>query len=246
MPLVTIMMTTYNRAEYITSAIDSVLNQTYQNWELLILDDASTDDTKTLMVRYEDDPRIIYLPAATNLGITKNRNRGFASARGKYIAVLDSDDLWIDRTKIEHQVLFLEKHPRHILVGTNVKVIDESGKTISTFSYATHDQAIRQRLLLRNQFTHSSLLVRADALYKPLPYDESVPIWEDYDLILRLGQNGKLANLSEKMTAYRKHSTNISKTTKQNRALVHRTIITKYRDVYPFYYLALLKSYLRF
>ncbi len=159
---------------------------------------------------------------------------------------MDSDDLWIDRTKLEQQVQFLENNPKYVVVGTNVKVINESGETISDFSYATRNHAIRRRLLLRNQFTHSSLLVRADALSKPAPYDENVPIWEDYDLILRLGQKGNLANLTEKMTAYRKHSSNISKTTKQNGALVHRSIIKKYRHVYPFYYLALLKSYLRF
>lgn len=245
-PLVSIMMTTYNRGEYITAAIDSVRKQTYQNWELLILDDASTDNTQALLANYAGDRRIIFLPTERNLGITKNRNRGFAIAKGKYIAVLDSDDLWIDTSKLEKQVQFLEEQPEYVAVGTNVKVIDGDGKETGSFIYALHDHAIRRHLLLRNQFTHSSLLLRSGALDKATPYDENVLIWEDYDLILRLGTKGKLANLPEKMTAYRKHSTNISKTTSQNRALVHLSIIKKYRGSYPNYYLALFKSYLRF
>ena len=245
-PQVTIMMTTYNRGEYITAAIDSVLQQTYQDWELLVLDDASTDNTKGLILRYSNDPRVVYVPSSTNLGITKNRNRGFILAKGKYIAVLDSDDLWIDPDKLTKQVQFLETNPDYVIVGSNVKVINNAGANIGNFIYATEDAEIRRRLLLRNQFTHSSLLLRSDAFNQFAPYDNSLPIWEDYELVLRLGQKGKLANLSEEMTAYRKHSNNISKTARQKGALTHLSIIKKYRDSYPYYHLALLKSYVRF
>jgi glycosyltransferase involved in cell wall biosynthesis len=245
-PLISIVMTTYNRADMVDGAIKSVLSQTYDKWELLILDDASTDDTKSVVAQHaKKDPRIIYLPAPENLGITKNRNRAFPLATGEYIAVLDSDDLWTRPDKLQKQVEFLASHPDHVLVGSNVSVINENAEVVGHFKYEGQDQAIRARLLLRNQFTHSAVLWRRRPRAEELRYDETVPVWEDYDLILRLGQIGKLANLPEEMTAYRKHGGNISKSKKINGAHAHLNIIKRYKDNYPYYQLARLKGWLR-
>ena len=244
-PLVSIMMATYNRADYIGAAIASARAQTYGNWELLVLDDGGSDNTAEVVKGLAaHDSRILYLPSPTNLGITNNRNRGLTFARGKYIAVLDSDDLWIDPEKLRKQVSFLEDHAEYILVGTNVQVIDTEGHKIGTFTYETADDAIRAVLLKRNQFTHSSLLLRLAAL-KNEAYDPSVPIWEDYDLVLRLGLRGKLANLPEAMTAYRQHSNNVSRKNRKSGALTHLAIIRRYKKEYPGYLMALMKGYLR-
>lgn len=245
-PLVTIMMTTYNRAELISEAIDSVLLQTFQEWELLILDDASTDDTANVVETWTaKDHRIIYLPSPNNLGITKNRNRGFPLARGKYIAVLDSDDYWLDEKKLEKQVEFLEEKSDYVLIGTNVAVVHGTdGEPEVEFNYAINDTDIRERLLSRNQFAHSSLLFRRSALDEQ-PYDETLPIWEDYDLVLRLGKKGKLANLPQVTTAYRKHAGNISKQHKKIGADTHLQIINRYRDSYPNFLIAKVKGQLR-
>lgn len=239
------MMTTYNRERFIAEAIESVLKQTYKNWELLILDDASKDSTSSIVAKYTNDPRIKYLPSETNLGITKNRNRGFHGEIGKYIAVLDSDDLWLHDQKLAKQVEFIETHGRCVAVGTNVVVIDENSEEIGAFLYETNDKFIRRQILLQNQFTHSSLLIRSSVLNLPNPYNESTPIWEDYELILQIGLKGELANLPEKMTAYRKHENNISKTAKLNGAKVHLSIIRQYKNKYPNFFPALLKGYLR-
>lgn len=247
-PLVSIMMTSYNRAELIPEAIESVLSQTYQNWELLILDDASTDDTATVVATVAaNDPRVIFSPAAQNLGITKNRNRGFESAKGKYIAVLDCDDIWSDTSKLAKQVDFLESNPTYVLVGTGVAVIDKNGAKTKELRYAHADAEIRPKMLLRNQFTHSAVLMRTSSLPLPKPYDESgeVSIWEDYDLFLRLGQIGLMANLPETMTSYRWHGGNISKAEKKNGAYAHLKIIKTYRNDYPNYWLAFVKGILR-
>lgn len=242
------MMTSFNRADLIPAAIQSVLNQTYQNWELLILDDASTDNTASVVASIvADDPRVIFSPAAKNLGITKNRNRGFDLAKGKYIAVLDCDDLWSNKHKLAKQVDFLETHPTHVLVGTDVIVIDKDGRQTKELHYAHTDATIRPKMLMRNQFTHSAVLMRRSSLPSPKPYDESgeVSIWEDYDLFLRLGQTGLMANLPETMTSYRLHGGNISKAEKKNGAFAHRKIIKKYRNDYPNYWLASIKAILR-
>lgn len=247
-PLVSIMMTSYNRADLIGAAIKSVLEQTYENWELLILDDASSDSTAAVVAGIRgDDPRVIYSPSPLNLGISKNRNRGFSMAKGDYIAVLDSDDLWSHKDKLAKQVEFLESHPTHVLVGTGVTVINKDGLETRVLKYALSDAEIRARMLMRNQFTHSAVLMRRSSLPLPNPYDESgaVSIWEDYDLFLRLGQVGLLANLPEIMTSYRWHGGNISKAEKKNGARSHLKIIKKYRHVYPNYWLAFIKGILR-
>ena len=242
------MMTSFNRADLIPDAIQSVLNQSYQNWELLILDDASTDNTAAIVEKVAgNDPSVIFSPAPQNLGITKNRNRGFALAKGTYIAVLDCDDIWSDPSKLAKQVDFLETNPTHVLVGTGVAVIDKNGTKTKELRYAYDDATIRSRMLLRNQFTHSAVLMRRSSLPLPKPYDESgeVSIWEDYDLFLRLGQTGLMANLPETMTSYRLHSGNISKAEKKNGAYAHLKIIKKYRNDYPNYWLAFVKGILR-
>lgn len=243
-PLITIMMATYNRAGLIEAAIQSVQDQTYQNWELLILDDASTDSTDKVVARLmERDPRIKYDRAAANLGIAKNRNRTFGLASGEYMAVLDSDDYWTDRDKLAEQVQFLETHPDHVLVGTQVEVVNDTGHIVDQLLYETNDEKIKRKLLLRNQFTHSAIMWRPENNFR---YDETLPLWEDYDLILRLGLRGKLANLSETMTAYRRHGGNISRGKKNLGAKTHLAIINRYRSSYPNYFPALIKGWLRF
>lgn len=242
------MMTSYNRADLIGAAIESVLNQTYKNWELLILDDASSDNTAAVVSGIiGDDQRVIYSPSPSNLGIFKNRNRGFSMAKGDYIAVLDSDDLWSHKDKLTKQVEFLESHPTHVLVGTGVAVIDKNGTKTKELHYAHGDAEIRPRMLMRNQFTHSAVLMRRSSLPLPRPYDETgeVSIWEDYDLFLRLGQVGLLANLPEIMTSYRRHGGNISKAQKKTGARAHLKIIKKYRHAYPNYWLAFIKGIAR-
>lgn len=247
-PLVSIMMTSYNRALLIGEAIRSILDQNYSNWELLILDDASTDQTAEVVANFaHNDSRIVYAPTPKNLGITKNRNRGFALAKGSYIAVLDSDDLWSDKDKLTKQVEFLELHKDHVVVGTNVTVINGEGKKTGELHYALTDTDIRKKMLLRNQFAHSAVLMRKSTLPLPKPYDESgaVSIWEDYDLFLRLGLVGQFANLPELMTSYRLHGNNISLSQKKNGAVAHLKIIKRYKGNYPSYWLAFAKGILR-
>lgn len=245
MPLVSIVMATYNRADFIDEAIVSVLNQTYSNWELLVLDDASTDNTSSIVKTYQgQDKRIKYFPAEKNQGITKNRNRAFNLAIGEYMAVLDSDDMWSANDKLEKQIDFLEKNKDYVLVGTQVEVIDEQDKKISEFKYKTKDAEIRKNLLLRNQFTHSSIVWRRSA-DSDITYDQSLPIWEDYELILRMGLTGKLFNLDQIMTSYRKHSQSISAKNKSLGVKVHLDIIKRYKNSYPNYTLSWLKGLFR-
>lgn len=125
--LVSIIMPTYNCAKFIEESIESVLSQTYKNWELIIVDDCSNDNTEDIVKRYcETDDRIKYLKLDVNSGAAIARNKGIEQARGKYIAFLDSDDLWMDG-KLEKQISFMEEN-NYNFTCTDYMQIDESGK----------------------------------------------------------------------------------------------------------------------
>ena len=254
--LTSIIMITRDRAKFLPFAIDSVLAQDISAWELVIVDDGSTDDTESVVAGYAAKPeaagRISYTKNPGSVGISRARNQALALCKGKYIAVLDSDDIWSNPRKLSQQVAFLETHPKHALVGSNVRKINASGADIGAFSYATEDTSIRNAFLMRNQFCHSATLMRREALDAAGHYDESLDIWEDYDLFLRIGKTKspagaiwQLANLSDPLASYRVHGGNISKDRRAYGARLHLKIIEKYKNDYPNYAWAKLKGIAR-
>lgn len=245
-PFVSILMITFDRAQYIADAIKSIQDQDYGNFEILIMDDASTDNTEAIVHELKSaDPRIKYFKNAQNVGIPQNRNLGLTHASGKYIAVLDSDDLWSDTTKLRTQVDFLEHNPTYGLAGTQVIVIDEQGTPYNEFRYKTEDADIRAVMLAHNQFTNSSVLFLRQLALDLGGYDNSCPIGEDYDLFLRIGMHAKFANIDKGMTKYRAHQGGITKQRRTQGAQNHLSIIRRYGAAYPHYTHALLIGYLR-
>jgi glycosyltransferase involved in cell wall biosynthesis len=244
-PKVSIQMCTYNRAHYIEQAIQSVIAQTFTNWELLILDDTSTDNTEEVIFKYQNDQRIKYFKNDTNLGIAKNRNRGLALSQGKYIAVLDSDDYWIDKTKLEKQVEFLDKNTEYGLVGTNIEIVDENSKLLKNINYPNKDSKIKKQMLIKNNFCHSSVLFSKENVVGIGLYDESLPLAEDYDLFLRIGLDKKLENLDIASVAYRKHSGQSYSNKKKVGLEIQNKLIEKYKKNYSNYLLAKFVNFLR-
>src|SRR3989338_2915164 len=150
MPKISVIIITYNRAQYIGAAIDSIVGQTFSDWELVIIDDASTDNTAEIAIKYAaQDSRIKFHHENINLGITKARNLALRLAQGKYIAVLDSDDVWADSEKLQKQYNFLENNTDHVLVGGAVIVINENGQETNRYKNSATDTAIRAGILLR-------------------------------------------------------------------------------------------------
>lgn len=237
-------MCTYNRAHYIGQAIDSVLSQSFSDWELLIVDDASTDTTEEIVRSYEDS-RIVYIKNESNLGITKNRNKALSLAKGEYIAVLDSDDYWIDNAKLEKQVAFLDAHPMYALVGTQMEIVDSAGKKIKKEYFPTMDFLIRILLLLKNMFAHSSVLYRRKEILNLGGYDDTLPIWEDYDLWLKIGRSYKFANLSTCATAYRTHDLQSNTNKKEIGKKALKDIQKRYKGIYFGYNLTKIVDILR-
>jgi glycosyltransferase EpsE len=244
---ISINLITYNRSKYIEESIGSVLQQSFQDWELIIVDDASTDDTENIIKNYiKQDKRIKYYKNKTNLGIVKSRNLALKKSSGKYIAVLDSDDVWCDKNKLKKQIDFLEKNKDYVLVGGGVVLIDEKGNKIGKIKNKTYNSKIKSNILYKNQISHSSVLFKKKDVLKVGGYDESLKVGEDYDLWLRLGLKGKFANLSENVLKYRIHSGNIS--SKRRRVAFENNIkiIKKYKKGYKNYYLALFRRKLRY
>ena len=142
MPLVSVVIITYNRAKYIMSAIESALEQDYQNLEIIVIDDASQDGTREILQSYIDQGKIKYYKNDKNQGIVYNRNRGLNLSSGKYIAVLDSDDLWCDKEKIKKQAEFLENNNEYALIGGNVVIINGDGDSTGEIIYETDNEKI--------------------------------------------------------------------------------------------------------
>jgi glycosyltransferase involved in cell wall biosynthesis len=249
---VSIIMPTYNRAREIGEAIQSILAQSYTDWELIIIDDASTDDTEAVVKNYilraeqaSDHPRIRYIRQPKNSGISIARNRGLAEAHGTYIAMLDSDDIWLDSGKLTQQVAFLETHPDYALVGTWLKTMKAKGTIIGKVKFSTTDEKIRLHILRRNQFAQSSVLILKQAITDEGGYDNAYTVNEDYDLWLKIGRKYKFATIPEYMLGYRIHHGNIMRSQRVLAAQSHLEIIRKYHHDYPGYWRAKIKGRIR-
>ncbi len=246
--LISIILPTHNGARYIKRAVASVMVQTYTTWELLIVNDGSTDDTKLVahgLVAVE--PRIRILENAENLGIQKTLNRGLRESRGAYIARIDDDDTWSDSTKLEKQMAFFARNKDYILVGTGTILIDEQGKELIRYLVPQTDPAIRNKLLSKNCFVHSSVLIKREPLMSIGGYGESKAVrhLEDYDLWLRLGRIGKLGNLGMYGVTFMLRRGGLSSQHKLEQARKSLRLVHVYRHDYPHYIGSLFRATLR-
>ncbi len=243
---VSIVICSYNRATYISRALDSILSQSYRDFEIIIIDDASTDNTEDIVKLYIGrDSRIKYFKNPENLGIARSRRKGILMSQGKYIAMLDSDDHWLGSEKLAKQMLVLEADKGIGLIGTGIVCIDESDQDLKKDIYETDDEKIREKILAKNQFAQSSVVFRKDAYLATSGYLEKLVVCEDLDLWLAIGQKYKFANLAEPLVAYRLHSGGISKSRKREIARVTDNLIDKYKKNYPNYLRAKIKSVIR-
>jgi glycosyltransferase involved in cell wall biosynthesis len=203
---ISVIMPVYNCELYIKEAVDSILNQTYINFEFLILDDASTDCTVSIIQEY-NDPRIALIEKPINTGYTNSLNLGLQLAKGKYIARMDGDDISLPE-RFARQVAFLEANPAVILCGTWYSIIG-SDRIVKVPE--SHD-AIKVALLRGNCFAHPSVMMRKRSLEVfQIVYDVSKEPAEDYDLWVRLVMKGRLYNLQEVLLDYRTHSNQVTK-----------------------------------
>lgn len=199
-PKVSVLMPVYNAERYVGEAIESILAQTFEDFEFIIVDDASTDGTPAVLDTF-DDHRIARLRNDRNLGIPSTRNRCVAQATGEYVAWMDGDDLSAP-TRLARQVDYLDKHPEIAALGTWAQIIAATGEPVATLAPVSDPAEIRVHLDRGNVIVGASVTARRGAIlsvggYRPL-------MGEDYDLWLRLADTGPcLASLPEFLYVYR-------------------------------------------
>jgi glycosyltransferase involved in cell wall biosynthesis len=217
-------MSVYNGQKYLREAIDSVLNQTFADFELIAIDDGSTDGSGAVLREYTD-PRLKLLTNETNLGLIGSLNRGLAAARGEYVARQDCDDL-LEPERLAKQVAYLDAHPDVVLVGTWMQLIDEHGADITLWRYPTTNAEIRWAMLFNTAVGHPAAMFRAAVARDAGGYSPDFLFAEDYDLWSRLAARGNVANIPEPLQRYRVHGNTVS-TKNSARQMQTRLAISK-------------------
>ncbi len=218
--LISVIMSNYNTPEeYLRPAIDSILTQTYKNFEFIIIDDCSTDNSLSIIESYTDD-RIKVIKNEQNLGITKSLNRGLAVAKGEFVARMDADDISL-KNRFEKQVQFLESHPDHIVCGTGVELIGDwqskhSNKTICR--KIPEKESFRIYLLFGNfpNIVHPTAMFNHNLLLKyNIRYNENYPLAQDYRMWISCSEVAECANIPETLLNYRVHGKAVSSKRKE-------------------------------
>ncbi len=247
MPKVSIIMATWNRSGKIGLAIESVRMQSFLDWELIIADDGSTDDTPRVVKNWQKkEPRIVYIRSEKNEGISKNYNKGLRVARGEYAAMIDDDDAWIGKDKLKKEVEFLDQHREYVGCGGGVVVIDESGRELYRYLKPEHDEEIKKYILFSNTMANSTTLFRRATGAAVGWYDETTRYSGDRDFWLKMGLKGKLYNFPEYFSYYTMSNFNTSIAKIKPHLKASLLVMKRYKNNYPYYPLALALNYLQY
>ena len=210
-PVVSVLLTVYNGQRYLAQAMESLLRQTFENFEVIVIDDGSTDDSPEMLRRYATrDPRV-RLVSRANTGMTRALNEGLKLVRGEFVARMDADDVCRPE-RFARQVAYLREHPECVAVGSQVQMIDPEGLPIcpKRDTGFTHEQIEGSLLDMGWPMVHPAVMLRTDALRAVGGYAEQYRTNQDHDLFLRLAERGKLANLPETLLDYRQHFQSVS------------------------------------
>jgi len=200
-PKINVIMSVYNGERYLRRAVESILGQTFADFEFIIVNDGSTDNSLEIIQSY-DDERIKIINMKQNIGLTKSLNKALKLARGEYIARQDADDE-CHPERLEKQIKFLEEHPEVGLVGIVGLCMDEDGEIIGRFPPITSDKILRKILRFGNPFIHGSVMFRRNCIERCGFYREYLQNSQDYDLWLRISEHYKIANLPEPLYKWR-------------------------------------------
>jgi hypothetical protein len=204
-PCVSVLLPVYNDAQYVRASIESILKQTFTDFELIIVDDGSTDESLRIISQYRD-ARVRIIQSQCNLGLAPSLNLAIAASRGEYLARQDADDISLPH-RFARQTEFLDTHPAVGVVGSRAIAIDEDGKELHLIQTSCRDYEIKWDLLFFCPFIHSSVMVRRSVLNQSGTYTEDPEIArafvEDYDLWSRINRIAMSANIPEPLQKYR-------------------------------------------
>jgi glycosyltransferase involved in cell wall biosynthesis len=231
-PLVSVILPCYNAENFVEASVRSIMDQTYSNLEIILIDDSSSDKTLYILQSLGKlDPRIKIFHNEKNEGLVASLNKGIANAKGKYIARMDADDIAL-ANRIEKQVNFMEVNNDVAVCGSNYLVIDDKNKQVGKIEFPLENAVIKTELLFTNAFGHPTTIIKKEALEKCGYYEEGMVPAEDYELWIRISKHYEVANIYDKLLKYRVHENNLTITKKENQIHVFRKIMNKHGDVF--------------
>lgn len=213
---ISVVMSVYNAEKYLRAAIESILQQTYEDFELILIDDRSTDSSTEIMCQYEEkDSRVILIKNEENLGLTKSLNRGLQCARGEYIARMDADDISAP-DRLDKQAAFLDQHPDYTFVSCIAQYIDENGNLEQMRLFPETNEEIYDMMPKVDAVMHPGVMFRREDVAKIGNYCEDFRVVQDYDLWFRgMAAGYKFYNIQEPLLLFRR---NESYNTRKSRA----------------------------
>jgi glycosyltransferase involved in cell wall biosynthesis len=209
-PKISVVMPNYNDAKFLSQAIESILTQTFSDFEFIIIDDGSTDNSWEIIQGYaKKDNRIVALQNEKNLRICKTLNKGIQIAKGEYIARMDSDDVCLPE-RFEKQIQFMEKDENHKIgvCGTNFFIINAGSKRIGVKDFPESHDECKKTFWFRNPFGHNTVLIRKECFDELGNYDDNFIYAEDLELWMRFGQRYELHNMQEYLVEFRSFGEN--------------------------------------
>ena len=220
MPKISVVMPVYNGEKYIEEAIDSILNQTFSDFEFIIIDDGSTDKTESIIKSY-NDKRIKYIKNEKNLGVARSLNKGLDIAQGEYIARMDADDISLPK-RFKKQLRYMSKHKDIAVCGSAIELF--GGEKVKKVYTVTGTENMKINMLFGSCLYHPTVMMRASIVKKDgYRYDEEYDKVEDFELWTRIIYRYKINNVKNVLLRYRKHENQVT----QNYTTAHKEVLSK-------------------
>lgn len=228
-PPISVIMSVYNGEKYLKEAIESILSQTFTDFEFIIVNDKSIDNSSKIISEF-NDPRIIVIENLENIGLTKSLNKALKVAKGEYIARMDCDDISLPK-RFEIQKKFLDENKDIVCVGSGTIIIDGAGRETGGKNPISDHELLKFYVILKNQITHSTVMFRKSIILNIGGYNELVKYAQDYDLWSRLLINGyRFSNIEFPLLKYRFHSSSITQGATKDKAY-ESSKTTVYRNI---------------
>ena len=231
-PVISVILPVYNAGQYLKYAVDSILEQTHKDFELLLIDDGSTDESSTIIDTYaKADPRVVAIHQ-DNMGLVATLNKGVRLARGKYIARMDADDISLPR-RFEVQVSLLESTEGAVLCASCFDVIDENNEFVRLGVAPAIDEDLKRSMYLYNPIAHGSVMVLKEALIAAGEYSDTVGPTEDFDLWIRLARQGNFVFSERSLFRWRMNPTGITHSQNEKMQDATKKLVLNLRNKQP-------------
>lgn len=224
MAKISVILPVYNASLYLREAMNSIVNQTYTDWELIIINDGSTDNSQEIILSYTDQ-RIKYFENENNLGLISTLNKAINLCSGEYIARMDADDISHPK-RFAKQVEFLNRNSNYAMCGSFAFIIDNGGNITGKIVHVTENDYLKVNLLFSVPFVHPSIMIRREVLEENL-FDKEYLHAEDYNLWTRIARKHKVANIPDFLLKYRWHGSNVSITNSEKQEEVKNKVIRR-------------------